>query len=418
MSNLMFKNEKFIPAKTLSVGVDIAKRIHCAQAVSGNGEYLTKKPFFFRNSRKSFMEFLRRLEELKKSSGCDEVCVGMEPTGPYWKCFNGFLMENGVRTVTLSPYLVKKMKEVYSNNRSKTDPKDAGIIARMVSEGKYLNGAVLSDNQETLSHFTEYRETLITGKTALTNRIGSLLAEYFPEWENCISSLESKAFLAMLKEHPTPGDIIKSGEVNLTKLFQEKSHGKLGSERVLTILKEAAQSIGKQTGHKGYSFVIKNLVEELEDTIARIEEVDAEIHSCLEEMEEYKYLSSIKGLGDVTIASVISAIGDFTNYKNADCVLKMLGLQLFEISSGIHKGNRHISKRGASLPRSKLYMAALVTSKPGGIYHDKYTNMINKNKACPVALVAICCKLVRLMYALACQKRIYEVGHVWQSGKK
>jgi transposase len=46
-------------------------------------------------------------------------------------------------------------------------------------------------------------------------------------------------------------------------------------------------------------------------------------------------------------------------YANAGSVVKTLGLNLTERSSGMHKGKLRITKRGSSLARMYLYLAVL-----------------------------------------------------------
>lgn len=55
--------------------------------------------------------------------------------------------------------------------------------------------------------------------------------------------------------------------------------------------------------------------------------------------------------------------------------------ELFEAtrnSSGIHKGQRHISKRGRFLMRKLLYFAAINTVRSDGIMHAKYHQMLDR----------------------------------------
>ena len=62
----------------------------------------------------------------------------------------------------------------------------------------------------------------------------------------------------------------------------------------------------------------------------------------LKEVPYSRYMLSIKGIGEVTVAGLIGEVGDFTKYKTAAEITKLAGLDLFEVSSGKHKGERHI----------------------------------------------------------------------------
>ena len=55
---------------------------------------------------------------------------------------------------------------------------------------------------------------------------------------------------------------------------------------------------------------------------------------------------SVPGLGDATIVDLLSEVGSFSLYENPRQLIKLAGLTLRENSSGQHKGQKHISKRG------------------------------------------------------------------------
>jgi transposase len=80
--------------------------------------------------------------------------------------------------------------------------------------------------------------------------------------------------------------------------------------------------------------------------------------------------------------------------------MKLAGLNLFEISSGKHKGNRHISKRGRSLLRKILFFAAINTVRKGGVMHSAYQRHLDQGMPKIKALVAIARKLLRIVFAL------------------
>ena len=408
MLNKVFKNEKYIPADVLCIGVDIAKKLNYAQLSIGGGKFLSRQPFKFSNEQSEFDRFTSWLNEWKVREGYNEVCVGMEPTGPYGGSLFEHLESNGIRAVLVSPLLVKKMKDVYDNSLCKTDSKDAHVIARMVSEGKYLTKAVLTDEQESLRQLVDSYNSLTTRKTACTNAIGSSLAEYFPELESIFSRLDSVTLIELLKLCPLPCNVLELGEDKLLEIVKAKSNSRLGRGRVLELMEAARNSIGRKSGHAGYRVKMLCLVEGLELLLLQLARVEKEIQACLEEMEIYHYLRSIPGVGCMTIANVISAAGDLTNFGSAQSLLKHLGLQLYEVSSGYHKGRCHISRRGVSFARSSLYMSSMVSCKSNGIYHERYLSMKSRGKAAPVIYVAVSCKLVRLMYALARDKRVYS----------
>ena len=81
--------------------------------------------------------------------------------------------------------------------------------------------------------------------------------------------------------------------------------------------------------------------------------------------------------------------------------MKLAGLDLFEVSSGKHKGKHRISKRGRALMRKLLFFAAINSVKSHGIMHTQYQKMLNNGTPKIKALIAISRKLLRIIFALA-----------------
>ena len=81
--------------------------------------------------------------------------------------------------------------------------------------------------------------------------------------------------------------------------------------------------------------------------------------------------------------------------------MKLAGLDLFEVSSGKHKGRHHISKRGRALMRKLLFFAAINTVKSHGIMYVWYQKMVNNGTPKIKALIAVSRKLLRIIFALA-----------------
>ena len=86
---------------------------------------------------------------------------------------------------------------------------------------------------------------------------------------------------------------------------------------------------------------------------------------------------------------------------------KLAGLDLYEVSSGKHRGRHHISKRGRALMRKLLYLAALTMVRRQGIMHEHYQQMLGRGMPKVKALVAISRKLLRLICALVRNRTVY-----------
>ena len=95
-------------------------------------------PLSFENNEEGFVRLLNWINQLKATKGFNAAIVGMEPTGHYWLNLSKWLYSQSIEVVTVNSHLVRKNKENRDNTQSKSDKKDALVIADMVKNGYYL----------------------------------------------------------------------------------------------------------------------------------------------------------------------------------------------------------------------------------------------------------------------------------------
>jgi transposase len=113
----------------------------------------------------------------------------------------------------------------------------------------------------------------------------------------------------------------------------------------------------------------------------------------------------------VTVAGLIGEVGNFRRFRTQSEIMKLAGLDLYEVSSGKWKGRRRISKRGRSLIRKILYYAAMQTIRKHGIMHEYYTRLTGRGMKRMMALIADSRKLLRILHAVMRDDREYIVNY-------
>lgn len=125
-----------ITDSTLVVGADIAKKIQVARAVDFRGIELGKD-CTFHNDASGLTKLATWMKELKQTHAKTEIVFGIEPTGHYWFPLASYLKEQGIKIVVVNPHHVNKSKELEDNSQTKSDYKDAKVIADLIRNGKY-----------------------------------------------------------------------------------------------------------------------------------------------------------------------------------------------------------------------------------------------------------------------------------------
>ncbi len=71
--------------------------------------------------------------------------------------------------------------------------------------------------------------------------------------------------------------------------------------------------------------------------------IDERLSMVLQEIPYAEQLLSTRGIGPVTLAVILGETGDLCRYRKAEEIIKLAGLNLYEISSGLHRGRRRIT---------------------------------------------------------------------------
>lgn len=189
--------------------------------------------------------------------------------------------------------------------------------------------------------------------------------------------------------------------------MKKVSRGRIGQERAKELHEAAGKSIGISEGKQSIVLEIEHLVGRIEAEDQFVDSLEKQMFVYLQQIPYSQNILSIKGIGEVTVAGLIGEVGDFKKFDTISEVMKLAGLDLYEISSGRHKGQRRISKRGRSLMRKLLFFAAINAVKSKGIMYEKYHQMLDRGMLKMKALVAISRKLLMLIFALARDNTVY-----------
>lgn len=407
----MIRTEKmrFVNGKTMIVGVDIGKVSNQGYGRCPNGEEV--KPFEFLNNGEGFERFWERIWQAKEGHHLEAVVVGFESTGSYGEPLVQFLSKRPVRLVQVNPMHTKRLKELEGNSPEKTDRKDPKVIADIIGLGHALTVIVPEGAAAELRRLTQARERAVQRKTALWNQLQSLLVLVFPEFLQVMKDIKTHSARYLLEHYPTPPEVCHLGLEELAALLKRVSRGKLKLERARAVYEAARGSVGIREGERAICLEIRELLGAITATEGFIVAVEEEMGRALEQIPYSPFLLSVRGVGRVTVAGLIGEVGDFRKFHTLSEIMKLAGLNLFEISSGQHKGRRHISKRGRPLLRKLLFFAAINMVRQKGLLRPFYQRLVGRGMQRIKALVAVARKLLGILFALVRDQRFYIPGY-------
>jgi transposase len=255
----------------------------------------------------------------------------------------------------VNPATTKRNKENRDNSPSKNDPKDALVIADVVSRGYYSDYTRQGHVFQRLRIIMSDREFWVANSVRLQNRVIRWLDIRFPEYPSVFKDWTSQRSLATLKEFPTPQDVqtlTVDQVIPRWKKHMKGPGGASGIQRASSLIYEAKQSVGDTTALIKAKQDLQRLLEQYESVSKMLEKIEKNILSLLGEIPLAEQLRTIKGFGPIATATILASAGDLKQYAHGRQLLRRTGLNLAESTSGKRKGQIVLSKRGDANVRS------------------------------------------------------------------
>jgi len=405
MGGMRTKRVRTVKEGTLIATVDIGATTNTGYCTCADGRDM--KVFKFGNTREGFEKLWHMVVAAQKRFTCTEIMVGYESTGPYAEPLVHYLMDKPVRIVQVNPLHTKRLKEVNDNSPGKTDDKDPRVIADIIRLGRALSVVVPEGDAAYLRRLNNARERHVAERTALLNQMQQLVFLIFPEFKTVIASMRGRTVRFILKNYTTPERIGVLAKEIFGEEIRKRSMGKLGVKDAELLIKAAQDTVGIKEGVAGIALDIAHIIAQLEAVERFMSEIEAEMVAALERIPCSVRLLSIKGLGVISVAGLIGEVGDFSKFRTQSEIMKLAGLDLYEVSSGKRKGEKRITKRGRSLMRKILYFAAIQMIGKNGIMHAYYERLTGRGMLKMRALVAVMRKLLGVIHAILRDDRDY-----------
>ena len=409
MRGLRARRVRTVKEGTLIATVDIGATTNTGYCTCIDGRDM--KVFKFGNTREGFEKLWHMIVAAQNRFKCNEVIFGYESTGPYGEPLVHYLMDKPVSIVQVNPLHTKRLKEVNDNSPGKTDDKDPRVIADIIRLGRALSIVVPEGDTAYLRRLNNARERHVGERTALLNQMQQLVFLIFPEFKTVIPQMIGKTVRFVLKKYTTPEKIGSVNKLVLGEEMRKRSWGKLGMRDAELLITAAQRTVGIKEGVAGIVLDIQHIIAQLEVVEQFISEIESEMALTLERIPCSARLLSIKGLGVVSVAGLIGEVGDFSKFRTQSEIIKLAGLDLYEVSSGKRKGQRRITKRGRSLMRKILYFAAIQMIGKNGIMHEYYERLTGRGMLKMRALVAVMRKLLGIIHAILRDDRDYVGEH-------
>ncbi len=307
------------------------------------------------SGKEKILEFsLSKIGLFKKTLGKeDEIAVEAVANSIY---FCEELVQLVDRVVMVDPGQFK----VISSSSKKTDKQDAKKLALYLSKGLLPEARIMTSKQARLKSLVGTRTKLVNQNTALKNKIHNIL---------CSLGISSKK-------------------------------GSLSKDKGLdAVMKLSLDSMAMME--------IEILVDQIKSLNRAIAKIETELADPRNQLPGHANLTSIKGIGDVGAAVLMSTIGNISDFPDSKKITAYFGLvpSVKKSNETIHYGR--ITKRGSKIGRTILVQCALIALK-NNPHLKSFYDRIKKKRGGGKAKVAAARKLLEFVYLTLSQGIIWE----------
>lgn len=384
------------------VGIDIGKNHHEASIVSPEGKQIGRSLRFATTHKgaDSLMSFIF------KNIGNSPCVFGMEATGHYWYPIYSFLKAKGYTIYVINPIQSDSLRKMYIR-QTKNDSIDSFLIAEVIRFGQFGTTSMADENILAMRQLCRYRDSVISSRTDIKLRIGTIMEQIFPEYEKQFSSLWVSTSMGILEKYLTPENIENAPIDELFEIIKDKSHNRLTKAKAISIKEAAADTFGIKIAQDAFSFQLKQLIDRMNFLDKQIEALDIEIMKYYEQFG--CYLHTIPGIGIIGAATILAEIGDISRFKNSSALVAFAGIDPTVRQSGeFNSTHNHMSKRGSPYLRHAIFLAATTCSFHNSPLNAYYKKKRDQGKHHLTATGAVARKLTTVIYAVLRDSKPYE----------
>ena len=407
----------------LSVGLDVGADFTWMSIALPNGSFIGK-PFKIVHSDPGSRDLaVAKIKEAQETYSLKSRCF-LESTGIYHIPLLCFLRDKGFDCSVINPIITKNSTNISIRklHNDKFDSKKAALVGLNVS----LKTSIIPDDSvldlRNLIRDYYYFKDL---QSSVALKLTAELKVSFPAYAKVFSKVTTQSSLKLLSSYPLAEDMLTAPKDDIVKIIRSTARfGEAYALRKYDAIIAAAQDaavFGRALPsnavrirlyidtYQEYQKHLDALLKALHETVDQLQDTLIYDQICL--------LQSLRGIGFLSAVVLIAEMGNFKLFSSPKKLYAYFGLDPAVKQSGKLNGDRvHMSKRGSSLARRVLHMAALnnvKVDKGSGtpvnpVVYDYYTRKCSGKKK-PVAMGAVMHKICNIIFAMLRDNKPFEV---------
>jgi transposase len=321
----------------------------------------------------------------------------------------------------VNPFTLAKYREAFTPSRAKDDPTDAELQVELLLKhrDKLTPLTPQSPTMRALAQLVEHRRRLVGDKVRCTNRLTSVLKNYFPHVLQWFQEKDTGIFCDFLSRWPTLKAAQLARRTTLEHFFHEHH---VRSADVIKTRIEAIKSAVALTTDTGVitpnALLVQALVAQLRVTLQAITDFDNAIADHAQGHPDFPLFDALPGAGAVFAPRLLVAFGEQRErYASAEELQKYAGIAPVTERSG-KKSWVHWRLQCPKFLRQTFVEWAAESSRHSFWAQAYYQQQRDKGKAHQAAVRALAFKWLRILYRCWQERTPYDESIYLQALKR
>ena len=212
----------------------------------------------------------------------------------------------------INPKALARYREAFRTSGAKDDPLDSALLLDLVVRHRDQLRAWVPDTvgSRTLQALCEQRRKLVNQRVAMTNRLTSLLKQYFPQALEWVGDLPSRQACDFLTQWPTLSGVQRARPSTIRQFYRAHNCRKADViEARLAAIAGACPLTTDAAVVEPLSLAVQTYATQLRVLLAAIQTFDARIAEVFAAHADHDVFTSFPGAGDVCAPRLAAALG-------------------------------------------------------------------------------------------------------------
>jgi transposase len=409
-----------LPPSNAVLGIDLADRVQALVLVDHESTVLARRKVT--GAVWQLDAALLWATERAHAHGFTGVTVACEATSFHWRVVQQLTADAGMPLVCVPTVLVARGREQEDLAGSKSDDRDATVIARLAIDRRCYAPEPADEVWGRLRQLGNRRAQLVDRAVSCQHQLRDILDCAWPAvFEGPKEPLEAKTFRAALTvvlsrvDHGDLSRVRRLGRHRFLAAVRREMPNWGGSKPRRQVVDRVFDALSDPRGvHKLRAGLFERaelVLDDWRDIQRRLATIDVRMIGVLDELDLTELLVTIPGLSLIGAATLLAETGDLHRFSSGRAVVKHAGLAPVERSSGSYQGQTRLTGRGRARLRVSAWRVVWAAVHNNPVWAARHTHLMTRehNPLAPLqARAALAATMLRQLHAVVTRRVAWD----------